>query len=207
MWIGVIGCISDYFVPEFYSDFRKKFADLTIDSKDAFEIIYNSKIGEIATMFGFALMDRTTNVINMLKLLMKVKSPYDVLEENTKTHSMHSRSNELYEKYKRLIEKAKEGIKDSDKLVFFKYGGDTGMSAEISNRLKYLFPEKVIVVVREKEARASLSIRGKGIKNKVVKIIEEFESATGGGHEDAVGAQIKLEDLGKFERELRKVVL
>ena len=206
MLIGVIGCIFDNFVPKFYSDFRKEFKDLTIDSKDAFEIIYNSKIGEIATMLGFALMDRTTNVINMLKLLMKVKSPYDILEENTKTHSIHSRSNELYEKYRKLIKKAKEKAKDSDKLLFFRYGGDMGMSAEISNRLKYLFPEKVIAVVREKEARASLSIRGKGIKNKVVKIIEKLESATGGGHEDAVGAQMRLEDVDKFEEELLKVI-
>jgi len=206
MWLGVIGCISDKFVPDFYSEFKKNFPELSIDSKDAFEIYYNSKIGEIATMLGFGLMDRTTNVINMLKFLMKVKSPYDVLEENTKTHSIHKRSNELYEKYKKLIEKAKEEIKDSDKLFFFKYGGDTGMSAEIANRLKYLFPDKVISVMKVKEGRASFSIRGKNIRDKVVKIIEGIEGATGGGHEDAVGAQMKLEDVEKFEKELRKVL-
>ena len=206
MWIGVIGCISDSFIPKFYSDFRKEFKDLTINSKNAFEIIYNSRIGEIATMFSFALMDRTTNVINMLKLLMNVRSPYDVLEENTKTHTMQSRYNELYEKYKNLIEKAKEEIKDSGKLFFFKYGGEISMSAEIANRLRYLFPEKVISVVRVTEGRASLSIRGDNIKGKVVKIIEKIEGATGGGHKDAVGAQIRVANLEKFERELRKSV-
>jgi single-stranded DNA-specific DHH superfamily exonuclease len=205
-WVAVIGCISDKFIPSFYSGFRKDFGDLTIDSKDAFEIYYNSKIGEIATMFSFALMDRTTNVINMLKFLMKVKGPYDVLEENSETYSMHKRSNELYEKYNELIKKAKEEIKASGKLFFFKYGGETGMNADIANRLRYLFPEKIIVVVRVNEYRASFSIRGKNIRGKVLKVIENIEGATGGGHEDAVGAQMKAEDLKRFEKELRKTV-
>ena len=206
MWLGVVGSISDKFIPDFYSEFREKFKDLTIDSKDAFEIYYNSGIGEIATMFSFALMDRTTNVINMLKFLMKVKGPYDVLEENTKTHSMQSRYNELYEKYNKLIKKGKEEAEKSGKLLFFKYGGDIGMSADVANRLKYLFPEKVIVVVRITEGRSSLSIRGKNILGKILKIIENIEGATGGGHKDAVGVQVNIKDLERFERKLRKSV-
>ncbi len=206
MWLGVVGSISDKFVPEFYPEFRKNFPELSIDSKDAFEIYYNSKIGEIATMLGFGLMDRTTNVINMLKFLMKAKSAYDVLEENTKTHSMHIKYSELYKKYNELIKKAKEEIKDSGKLFFFKYGGDTGMSADVANKLMYLFPDRIIAVVRIKEGRASFSIRGKNIRDKVVKIIEGIEGATGGGHEDAVGVQIRVGDIDKFEKELRKLV-
>jgi len=206
MWLGIIGCIFDKFVPDFYSEFKKNFPELSINSKDAFEIYYNSKIGEIASMLGFALMDRTTNVINMLKFLMKVKGPYDVLEENTKTHSMHRRYKELYEKYNKLVERAREEAQTSGKLFFFKYGGDVGMSADIANKLRYLFPEKVISVMKVKEGRASFSIRGKNIRDKVVKIIEGIEGATGGGHEDAVGAQMKLEDVEKFEKELRELV-
>jgi len=205
-WIAVIGCIADKFVPDFYDEFRKDFKELTIDSKDAFKIYYNSKIGEIAAMFSFGLMDRTTNVINMLKFLMKVKSPYDVLEENTKTHSIHKRFNELYEKYNQLIKKAKEEAEESGKVFFFKYGGDTGMSADIANKLRYLFPKKVIAVVRVKDYWASFSIRGKKIRSKVVKVVEGIEGATGGGHEDAVGAQIKIEDVERFEKELRKTL-
>lgn len=205
-WLGVIGCISDKFVPEFYSEFRKEFKDLTINSKDAFEIYYNSKIGKIAAMFNFALMDRTTNVINMLKFLMKVKSPYDILEENIKTYSMHKRANELYENYERLIKKAKEKAEKSGKILFFKYGGDISMSADLANRLKYLFPNKIIIVARLTEGRANLSIRGKNIRSKVIKAIEKIEGATGGGHDDAVGAQMNAKDIEKFEKELKKVV-
>ncbi len=67
-------------------------------------------------------------------------------------------------------------------------------------------PQKIIVVARVNEYRASFSIRGKKIREKVLKVIENIEGATGGGHEDAVGAQMKAEDLKRFERELRKTV-
>ena len=36
MWLAVIGCISDRFIPEFYSDFQKRYPDLSIRSTEAF---------------------------------------------------------------------------------------------------------------------------------------------------------------------------
>ncbi len=205
LWIAVIGSISDKFVPWFYPEFQKKFPEFATDSTDASEIYYSSGIGEIAKMFSFGLMDRTTNVINMLKFLIKAKNPYDVLEENPKTHSLHRRFHELHDKYRRLIEKARREVADSGKIFFFHYGGDMGMSADIANNLQYLYPEKIIVVARINEGRARLSIRGKNIRAKVVKVIENIEGATGGGHEDAVGVQINARYLEKFEQEFRKL--
>ena len=67
LWIAIIGCISDSFFPEFYSKFKKNYPDLSIDSKNAFEIRYKSQIGKITNMFSFALKDRTTNVVNINK--------------------------------------------------------------------------------------------------------------------------------------------
>lgn len=205
LWIAVIGCISDKFVPEFYPEFQKRFPEFATDSTDAFEIYYSSGIGELAKMFSFGLMDRTTNVINMLKFLIKAKNPYDVLEENPKTHSLHNRFHELHDKYRRLMEKARKEVADSGKVFFFQYGGDMGMSADIANNLKYLYPEKTIVVARINGEKASLSVRGKNIRAKVVKVIETIEGATGGGHEDAAGAQMNARYLEKFEQEFRKL--
>ncbi len=206
MWLAVAGCIADNFLPDFYSEFKKNFAELAVESQEAFDVYYNSKIGKIAKMLGFALMDRTTNVINMLKFLAELKSPYDFLEENSKTHSIHNRFYELYEKYKKLVQKAKQEIKDTEKIFFFQYGGDVSMSADIANRLKYLFPEKIIVVIKISGLRASLSIRGKNILDKVIKVIKELEGATGGGHEEAVGVQLLVKDLETFKEKLTSVV-
>lgn len=208
IWIGVIGCIADKFVPDFYSDFKKDFPELSYDSDEAFDIYYNSKIGEVTKMFSFGLMDRTTNVVNMLKYLCEVKSPHELFEENSKNKGMRGRFDELYKKYLSLIEKAENKAKlpESEKVLFFTYAGDTGMSADIANRLKYLHPEKVVVVGRRSEGKVSFSIRGKNIREKLLKAIENIPSCTGGGHDDAVGARVPEISLDKFEENLRKIV-
>ena len=207
IWIAVIGSISDKFVPIFYSNFRKKFYDLAIDSNDAFEIYYDSGIGKIAQMLSFDLMDRTTNVINMIKFLEKAKSPYDVLEENPKTKLMHIRFNELLKKENKLLKRAKQEAMRSEKIVFFQYSGDTGMSANLSNRLSYLFPKKIIVVIRIIGIKANLSLRGRNIREKVLEIIKNIEGATGGGHEDAVGVQMNKDHLEDFKKRLIELIL
>ncbi len=203
LWIAIAGCISDSFLPEFYLEFKENYPDLSIDSKNAFEIKYKSQIGKITSLFNFALMDRTTNVVNMIKFLMKVKNPYEVLEESKENYTMHQRFNQINSKYQKLLEKAKK-IKSSDKVLFFKYGGDLSISSDLSNELMYLFPEKIIVVVYVSGIKASISVRGEKIRENVLKVIEGLEDATGGGHENAVGAKIKFEDLEKFKKNLEE---
>ena len=50
--------------------------------------------------------------------------------------------------------------------------------------------------------KANISVRGKKIKERVLNVIKNLENATGGGHEDAVGAKINTDDLEKFRNEL-----
>ena len=52
--------------------------------------------------------------------------------------------------------------------------------------------------------KANISIRGKNVRGIILKIIEGLNGATGGGHEDAVGAQVKIEDLEIFREQLEK---
>lgn len=206
MWIGIIGSISDKFIPDFYPEFKKQFPEMTVDAKDAFDIYFNSKIGELAQMFGFAMKDRTTNVINMMKFLMKAKGPYDVLEENSRTSGIHKRFSELYKTYQKLLRKARKEAENSGKVVFFKYSSENGMSAELANRIKYLFPDKIVAIARLKEGNASISFRGAKIRDKVLEIIKDLDRATGGGHETAAGAQIRLEDVDVFEKKLKEMI-
>jgi single-stranded DNA-specific DHH superfamily exonuclease len=201
LWLAVAGSISDKFVPSFYSTFLKKYPDLGFKTKNAFGILYRSQIGRIALMFSFALKDRTTNVVNMFRFLMKVKTPYEVLEESSKNRTMHERFNYVNKKYVLLMNRAKRSVEGD--FIFFQYAGEISLSADISNQLSYLFPKKVTVVMRIFEGRVSISVRGKGIRGKVLKAIEGLEDATGGGHEDAVGARVRVEDLEKFKEKLK----
>ena len=205
IWIAVIGCISDRFVPNFYKEFEKKYPELTIESKKAFDIYYKSQIGRIARIFGAGLKDRTTNVVNMLRFLMKVKSPHEVLEETSKNHTMHHRFDQINTHYQKLLKKAIAIGKKSEELLFFQYSGNLSISGELANELMYLFSGKIVVVAYIKGIKANLSIRGKGVRKLFLKAIDDIEGATGGGHEDAVGGQVKIEDLEKFRENLDKL--
>jgi len=205
LWIAVVGSISDRFMPDFYSKFKKKYPDLSTDSEDAFEVRFKSQIGKIIQIFSFALKDRTTNVVKMLKFLMKAKTPYEVLEESNENYTMHQRFDQINSKYQKLIEKA-EKIKDSEKLLFFQYSGDLSISSDLANELCYKFPDKIIVVVYLSGIKVNISVRGKNARDIVLKAIEGFQDSTGGGHEVAVGAKIRTEDLEEFRIRIEKAV-
>lgn len=206
LWLSVIGCISDKFIPDFYSEFEKDYPDLAVESKDAFEIFYKSQIGKIALMFSFALKDRTTNVINMLRFLMKVKTPYEILEETNQNQTMHYRFKQINAKYQKLLKKAEVIEEKSKKLLFFKYSGDLSMSSDLANELSYMFPKKIIVVIYISGVKANISVRGKKIRSKILMAIQNLDDARGGGHEDAVGARIKIEDLEIFKKNLERLI-
>ena len=205
LWLAVIGCISDRFVPDFYKDFVKLYPDLSVKSKEAFDIFYKSGIGNLAKIFSFALKDTTSNVIKMIKFLILAKSPYEVLEEGNKNKEMHARFKFIYRKYEKLIEKAKS-IASENKILFFQYGGDMSINADLSNELTYLYPKKIIVIIRVVGIKASISVRGKKIRDLFLKSIEGLENAKGGGHENAVGGSIRVEDVEKFRENMEKLV-
>jgi len=206
LWIAVVGCIFDQFVPKFYSEFEKKYPDLSIKSKKPLDIYYKSQIGKIARIFGFGLKDRTTNVINMIRFLMKVKTPYEVLQENSKNYTMHYRFKQVESKYQKLLEKAISIGKKQGKMLFFQYGGDLSISGDLANELSYFFPDKLIVVVYIKGVKANISIRGKKSRDILLEAIKDLKEVSGGGHETAVGGQIQIEDLEKFRENLERIV-
>jgi len=206
MWLAVVGSIADRFFPDIYDEFMKKYPDLGLESKNPFDIFYKSKIGEIGNIFNFALKDRITNVVNMMRFLIKVKSPYDIFEETQDNYLMRKRYEEITLKYQKILKKGKEVAEKSEKLLFFKFGGDMSISCDISNGLNYLYPEKITVAVYDAGYKANISMRGDNVREIVLKAIEGLENATGGGHRDAVGASVRMEDLDKFKEKIEKLI-
>jgi single-stranded DNA-specific DHH superfamily exonuclease len=201
VWLGVAGCISDRFVPDFYSDFVKAYPDLAAKGKDAFEIFYKAGIGRLVRIFSFALKDSTTNVMKMIKFLESAKDPYEVLEECKENKTMHVRFRQIFRKYEKLLEKAK-ALAGKKKILFFRYSGDLSISADLANELIFLFPEKMVFVFYLSGIKVNISARGKHIRSLFLKALEDFEDATGGGHEDAVGGRIRAEDIEKFKKSI-----
>lgn len=206
LWIAVAGCIADHYLPDFYKDFKKVYPDLAINAIKPFDVLYNSEFGRVVKLMSNGLKDKTSNVILMLKYLMKAKTPYEILDENGKNYLMHKRFKQVDRKYKNLLTRAKKTGLDSGKgkVLFFKYSSELSISGELANELSYFFPEKIIVVAHVKGAKVNLSCRGKNVREKFLKIIEGIESANGGGHLDAVGGQIDSRHLEEFKKSFEK---
>ncbi|MFQ5531054.1 MAG: DHH family phosphoesterase [Candidatus Nanoarchaeia archaeon] len=210
LWIALVGCLSDKFVPEFYSDFCRIYPDLVLSSKkknlDAFDIIYGAPIGRISQMFNAGLKDTTTNVVKMLKFLMKVKSPYEVLEGSDKNARMIERFEDIDKKQKKLVKRATNNVKLGDAFIIFKYEGETSLTGELANELSYKFPDKTILVIYIKGPKANISMRGKDALKIILKAIHGLKDARGGGHDKAVGGQIKAEDINKFTKRVKDLL-
>lgn len=202
LWILVAGSLGDKFVPEEYIIFKKQYPELSINSKNAWDIYYKSEIGKIARLMSFGLKDSISNVVLMMKFLVGVKIPHEVLEENSKNKQLHKRFNEIEKKYKKLILEAEEKSKNYKKLILFEYSGETAVSSDLSNRLMYLFPKRVVFVIRIKGSEAKISGRGPNVREIYLEAIKDFSNARGGGHEVAIGGQFQKEDLEKFKKKI-----
>ncbi|MFA5174066.1 MAG: DHHA1 domain-containing protein [Candidatus Pacearchaeota archaeon] len=205
IWLAMIGGISDCFMPDFFNEFDKKYPELSMKNpKSPFDLLYNSEIGRIARILDFSLKDTTTNVVNMLKFMIKVNSPIEVLEENAKTKQILNRYEQINKKYKELMKKARQNL--GNKLIYFQYGGDFSLSSNLANQLSYEFPNKFIVVVYINGDIANISMRGKNALKLTSEAIQDIPGATGGGHEGATGAKMSVSDLPLFRDKMEAMI-
>ncbi|MAG02690.1 hypothetical protein CMI42_05110 [Candidatus Pacearchaeota archaeon] len=206
LWIATIGCISDAYLPDFYPEFLEKYPELgkkPTGVKPSFDLLYNTEIGKIARILDFSLKDTTTNVVNMLKFMMKAKNPLEVLEENKNTEQILKKFNEVNEKYQLLLNKARASSEDN--FIYFSYSGETSMSSNLANQLSFEFPDKLIVIAYLKENFANISLRWKDdVRSLTLSVIKDIPGATGGGHTNATGAKVLQEHLPKFKGNIEK---
>jgi len=200
LWIAMLGCLGDWFLPEFTDKFKQQFSDIFSGYKNVEEALYKTEFGNLIKILNFALKDRTSNVVKLLKEMYNVRSPYDFLKDNAKFESMLNHAKTVIKKYNVLLEKAKSiGEKTKEKLLFFQYGGTLSLSGEIANELYYFFPNRIIVVAYITGNKVNISLRGKIDMRILVKKALEGIGGTGGGHEHACGATVQVEDLLKFK--------
>jgi single-stranded DNA-specific DHH superfamily exonuclease len=204
LWLAFIGCLGDCYLPDFTEEFKKNYPGLFDENiKKAIEGLYKTEIGKITRALNFALKDRTSNVVKMIKYLLKSDSPNHILEER-ENNTILKRFNQLNKKYQKLLEKAQKFSRG--KLLFFQYGGNLSISSDLSNELWYLYPEKIIAVAYIKDTKAIVSLRGENVRKITLEAIKEIENATGGGHKDATGAIIPIEELPRFKENLQNLV-
>ncbi len=199
VWLAIMGCIADHYMPEFYKIFAKRWPEYWGKVKKPFEAYYETGIGLCARAISFGLKDSVTHVLYLQRFLISAKSPSEIFEEIDSNSPFGRKYKELKKKYDSLVERAsKEAGKN---LLFFSYGGDLSISSDISNELSHRFPNRYIIVAYSNGAASNLSLRGVGVRRIINKILKKFENSTGGGHDEAVGARIQTADLERFKNE------
>lgn len=205
LWIAIMGCIADHYLPDFTEDFISGYKELWAKNiNEPFDAYYKTEIGLLARALNFGLKDRTSHVVYLQNFLINAESPKDILLELETGSSFGKKYREIKKKYDELVSRAKNHI--GDKVVFFKYGGSLSISSDVANELSYLYPKKYIIVAYDKGAISNLSLRGKNVREIFERVIVKFEGASGGGHKDAIGARLRTEDLERFKNEFEKEI-
>lgn len=204
LWIAVMGCIADHYMPSFAKEFGKKYPSFWGNVKEPFEAYYKTEIGKIALALNFGLKDSTSNIVRMQNFLISCRGPEEVFLESKANASFLKKYKEIKKKYEILLEKGREHV--GEKMIFFEYSGSLSISSELANELSFLYPNKYILVVYRKGIFANLSIRGKDARRILQSVIKDMKNASGGGHERSVGARIMVEDLIRFKKAFEKKI-
>ncbi|MBI2545712.1 DHH family phosphoesterase [Candidatus Woesearchaeota archaeon] len=202
LWIAMIGITGDWQLTELSEEYRKQFPELYPENiRRPEDALFASRTGQLVRIFSSVLKGKTSEVKKCIRQLMEIKDPYDILEQRTKEGIYVYRHYEkVAREYQKLLAEAKEQATD-DKLLIYSYTElNTSFTSDLSNELLYTFPDKFIVVCRNKsgEMKCSLRYAGKRIQPILEKAFSAGVRGYGGGHDHACGANIKEDDFGKF---------
>ncbi|MEM4271474.1 MAG: DHHA1 domain-containing protein [Candidatus Pacearchaeota archaeon] len=206
LWIALMGCVADYYLPDFTDEFAERYSNFWIAKKKIipFDAYFGSEIGRIAIALNFGLKDSVSHVVELQNFLISCKGPEDVFLETEVNRKFREKYSEIKKKYEALLTDALKNA--SEKMIFFEYSGDLSISADLANELWYKNQDKYIAVCYKKGAITNISMRGRNVLRILKKILAKIENATGGGHRDAVGARIRTENLGIFRELMEKEI-
>ena len=207
LWIAMVGCLGDWYMPDFMDKFIEKYPDLMDGEKNLFNAVYKQPIGKLVRMFSFLLKGQTSEVNKSVKILTRVKSPYEILnQETSQARFLYKRFEKIDKDYNKILELAKKEA-GRGKLFLFNYQDDKlSFTSELANELTSLYPDKVILISRKKSGEMKCSLRcQKPIADALAKALVGI-SGYGGGHPNACGAVIKEEDWEKFLEQFRKEI-
>ena len=206
MWLAMVGCISDWFVPEFAKEFTKKYPDLLpkdLEIKSPGTVMFETKLGLLCKIINFNLKYSTNEAMTSVKILTRINDPYEILNQ---TSSAGKFIYKHYEHYNKMYEEIKSRVVVTEEnLIIFAYDDRYSLSSELSNEIMYTHPEKLVLIARLKTDSYSCSIRS--INLDVRSILEKAlvgVDGYGGGHEHACGGSVKTHDWEKFQENLRR---
>lgn len=204
MWIATVGTCGDWTIPHFFEQFKLEYPDLVVDCKTPEDVLFNSKLGKLIKIFAFILKGKVQDVNKAVKYLAKIKTPYEILEQQTDQGKyLYEKAAKLFDEYNELLERAKKQVTD-DKFVHFEYTTrNTSFTGDLCNEMMYLYPKKVIIIARQKSGEMKMSVRGySNVKEPLLRALVGI-NGRGGGHDNACGCVVDQRDYEKFLEQFR----
>ena len=210
LWIATVGCVADWHMPDFIDEFIKEYPELLPVKTNLEEAVYKYPLGKLVRIFSFLLKGSTSEVNDCVKILTRIKSPQEILnQETSQARFLYKRFEKINEKYEELITLGKKRATRS-RILLYTYTEDKwSFTSELANELTNLYPQKVILIARQKSGEMKCSLRSKKPIAEALKRALVGINGYGGGHPNACGAVIKEEDWKRFlsnlSKETRKV--
>ncbi|MBR9698858.1 hypothetical protein GOV09_00170 [Candidatus Woesearchaeota archaeon] len=209
LWIAMVGAVGDWHLPPFKDEFCKQYPDLLDASvKRPEDALFNSKLGELIKVFNFILKGPTKDVMKCVKVLTRVQSPYEILNQETEQGRFIYKR---FEKINKGYEEVKNDVKVDEKdniLIYIYPEAKMSFTSELSNEMLYKHPDKIIIIGRDKGGQIRMSLRSSKIiippiLDKALAGLEGY----GGGHEHACGANVRKDQFEEFIARLRKEIV
>ena len=207
MWIAAIGAVADWHWPDFIEEFRTKYPDLLPkEINDPETALFESNLGKLIDIVSFALKGTTQDAMKCAKIFTRIKSPYEILKQETSQGKfLYKKYEQIKKEYNQILQKAIK-TPPQGKLILFQYMPQRiSLTKDLANELLHKFPEHIIIIAREKSGEMKMSIRSKTIH--IPEILEDSlkdVEGYGGGHELACGANVKKDDFPKFIENFKK---
>ena len=207
LWIAMTGVVGDWMIPEFAEEFGDKYPDLWGNGiKTPNQGMYDTKLGVLIKVFSFVQKGPVSDGMKCVKILTRIKDPYEILEQKTPGGKyLYRKFEKINVEYERALEFSKKSVSGS-RFAVSVYEAETAYSGEVANEMLHLNPDKVILVGREKDGEIRMSLRGSGsnvILPRLKEALAEVD-AFGGGHEYACGASVKKERFEEFVESFKK---
>lgn len=207
LWIAMVGIVGDWYL-DYAAEFHKQYPRLLpADVQRPQDALFASELGALVKVFSFILKGKTGEVMKAIKVLSRIQDPLEILDKTTPQGKfIMKKYQDINGEYAGLLRQAVKEGKKKGKLLQFVYQADSNsFTKELSNELLYRFPEKTILVCREKEGKMKCSLRESelvlpAIVEKALVGLDGY----GGGHEHACGTVVAAADFPKFVERVRE---
>jgi hypothetical protein len=205
LWVAAVGCLADYHMPDFMPEFIKKYPKLLPEETDLPTAIYHRPVGKLVRIFSFLLKGNLHDVKKCVKILTRIKSPDEILQQTTPQGKfLYKRFLKFNKPYEDLLKLARKQVTRS-KVLLFQYTEDnSSFTPDLANELSNLYPKKVIIIARNKSGEMKCSLRAKFAIDKALERALVGIDGYGGGHPNACGTVVREMDWEKFLKNFKR---